>query len=443
MNKNNLSGKFIISGLFTIVFIFIFLVYGFAEIYVLKNGNRIKGKLKKETDTHFIIDAEGLGELSVAKDTVEQILKDEKTIEEEKIKSLQAIALDDFVTRLVDSYHLQSLPKAGPVLAIIPFQTEEPSLVEKKIGFGVAEVITDLLVQKYLKEFQVVERSKFEEVLSEQKMSISGLISENSAIKIGQILNADMLLLGSVSKVGENYSINARLVATETGKILAAESVSPSIREIEKGAKAYIDLPENWGVGYGIRYMGLTPKVWDGNSGNKTPTDNKDIMWKNGSDLRSAYFFVMAIRYFPIKDILIEFQHSPNPISPKTHGIDEYVDGSWYNRQSSGIGCEGNLTVNWVKKFGMFYTYLGGGVFYVVTSKIDMSSLTGGNKFNILPLLVRGAIEWRFRKRVGINLSFDYLPVTKEFTATARDGITYPMYTIDPLMITIFTAFYF
>jgi len=62
-----------------------------------------------------------LGELSVAKDTVEQVLKDEKTIEEEKIKSLQTIALDNFVTRLVRSYQSQPDSKPFPVLAIIPF----------------------------------------------------------------------------------------------------------------------------------------------------------------------------------------------------------------------------------------------------------------------------------------------------------------------------------
>jgi len=445
MSKNNLPGRFIVTGLFTIVFIFIFLVCGFAEVYILKNGTQIKGKLKKETDTHFIIDAEGLGELSLAKDTVEQILKDEKTIEEERIKSLQTIALDDFVARLVKSYQSQPESKPFPVLAIIPFQTEELSLIEKKIGFGVAEVITDLLVQKHLKKFQIVERSKLEEMLSEQKLSMSGVISDNSAIKVGQLINADILLLGSVSRIGNNYSINARLVTTETGKILSAESMSPSSKEIEKEASAYIDLPENWGLCYSVRYMGLTPKVWGPIDSGRT-SGGKPIKWVNGSDFRSAYFFVFGIRYFPIKSILIEFQHSPNPISSNTHGVDEYVDNEWYNRQSAGhFGCEGNLTVNWVKKFGPFYTYLGGGMFYFVGCNIDVSPSSfnsSPNFFGIIPL-VRGAIEWRFRKRTGINLSVDYLPVTKEFTATTRNGITYPMYTIDPLMITIFTAFYF
>ena len=384
-----------------------------------------------------------MGELSVAKDTVEQVLKDEKTIEEEKIKSLQTIALDNFVTRLVRSYQSQPDSKPFPVLAIIPFQAQEPALLEKKIGFGVAEVITDLLVQKHLKEFQIVERSKLEEMLSEQKLSMSGVISDNSAIKVGQLINADILLLGSVSRIGNNYSINARLVTTETGKILSAESMSPSSKEIEKESRAYIDLPENWGVCYSVRYMGLTPKVW-GNFNSGLTSGGKPIMWTNDSDFRSVYFFGFAIRYFPIKDILIEFQLAPNLISPNTHGIVEYVDSSWHNRRGASLFVEFDGAVSWVKKFGKFYTYLGGGALCTYSSIPDVSKQNRCTKESgsIIPL-VRGAIEWRFRKRVGINLSVDYFPVTKEFTAATINGETPPMFTIDPLMIAIFTAFYF
>ncbi len=83
------------------------------------------------------------------------------------------------------------------------------------------KLFTDL-VQKGM---QVVERDQLERVLKEQKLGYSGLINLNSAKKVGELLGAEGMVLGTISDLGNSVSVNARLVDLETGNSLAAAEV--------------------------------------------------------------------------------------------------------------------------------------------------------------------------------------------------------------------------
>lgn len=75
------------------------------------------------------------------------------------------------------------------------------------------------------KGMQVVERDQLERVLKEQKLGYSGLINTRSAKKIGQLLGADGMMLGTINDMGDSITINARLVDMETGKTVSASEV--------------------------------------------------------------------------------------------------------------------------------------------------------------------------------------------------------------------------
>jgi TolB-like protein len=83
------------------------------------------------------------------------------------------------------------------------------------------KLFTDL-VQKGM---QVVERDQLERVLKEQKLGYSGLINLNSAKKVGELLGAEGMVLGTISDLGNSVSVNARLVDLENGNSLAAAEV--------------------------------------------------------------------------------------------------------------------------------------------------------------------------------------------------------------------------
>ena len=60
---------------------------------------------------------------------------------------------------------------------------------------------------------------------------MTGLIDEKSAAKAGNLLGADIIVIGSVSELGNYYNLNVRLIEIETGK-------SDVIGNIEKYLKA-------------------------------------------------------------------------------------------------------------------------------------------------------------------------------------------------------------
>jgi len=82
-----------------------------------------------------------------------------------------------------------------------------------------------LLIAMVKRGTKVVERSQLERVLREQKLNYSGLITLDTAKKVGQLLGANGIILGTASDMGDSISINARLVDLETGIAVTASSV--------------------------------------------------------------------------------------------------------------------------------------------------------------------------------------------------------------------------
>ncbi|PLX68550.1 MAG: hypothetical protein C0603_05195 [Denitrovibrio sp.] len=71
-------------------------------------------------------------------------------------------------------------------------------------------------------QFNVVERSRLGTILTELKLEMSGLTDSSQASKVGKLLNADIILTGSVADMGGYWNANLRLVNTATSVILTA-----------------------------------------------------------------------------------------------------------------------------------------------------------------------------------------------------------------------------
>ncbi len=82
---------------------------------------------------------------------------------------------------------------------------------------------------------QVVERDKLETIMDELKLGYSGLLNTETAKKIGKMTGADAMLLGVISDMGNDISINARTVDMESGEnMAAAETEFPNTPLIAK-----------------------------------------------------------------------------------------------------------------------------------------------------------------------------------------------------------------
>ena len=86
-----------------------------------------------------------------------------------------------------------------------------------------AKALTDRLrLELFLTgKFVVLEREKMDAILKEQKFQLTGCTSDACAVEVGQLLVVEQMVAGSVSKVGQTYSVTARLIDVEKGNLIS------------------------------------------------------------------------------------------------------------------------------------------------------------------------------------------------------------------------------
>jgi len=108
----------------------------------------------------------------------------------------------------------------------------------------VQERLTTALVQN--KKITLIERSLLKKVLGELNLQASGAIDDETAKKLGKMLGADAVVTGTLNDLKETETeINARIVETETGKILAA--ASSAVEKTWKDAAVAQPRPQDFG----------------------------------------------------------------------------------------------------------------------------------------------------------------------------------------------------
>jgi curli biogenesis system outer membrane secretion channel CsgG len=130
----------------------------------------------------------------------------------------------------------------GPKKIIYVFDIKNKSeFDDPQIGRGLAKMLTTALVES--NRFRVVERTPeiIENILQEQKLSLTGVIDSQTAVSVGKLLGAHAVVIGEVSEFGIRKTgvytgltgsrtiktrlvVDARMVDVETGEILAAKS---------------------------------------------------------------------------------------------------------------------------------------------------------------------------------------------------------------------------
>ncbi len=125
--------------------------------------------------------------------------------------------LYDLVSQIVLSLSQNQKSK----IAIIEFSDIQGKV--SNLGRYLAEELTTRL---YLTgKFEIVERQLLNKILQEHQLSLSGMIDENSAVELGKILGVDAIATGSITDLGSNVKVNARLISAKSGKVFSVASV--------------------------------------------------------------------------------------------------------------------------------------------------------------------------------------------------------------------------
>lgn len=109
-------------------------------------------------------------------------------------------------------------------IAIIEFSNLNDEVTQ--LGqFLSEELITQLFIADPGK-FEVVERRQLLKVLNEQELGTSGLLDADAMGTVGKILGVDAIVTGSITDLGNDIKINARLIAIDTAKIFAVATTT-------------------------------------------------------------------------------------------------------------------------------------------------------------------------------------------------------------------------
>lgn len=110
--------------------------------------------------------------------------------------------------------------------AVVDFEESGEGARRRELGKVVAAEVATVLRRDH--GVFLVERGRLREVLDEHRLAMAGIVDASSAVEIGSLLGADLLIFGNVSEVGDQFRINVRAVGTEDAEVVAAAQSSLS-----------------------------------------------------------------------------------------------------------------------------------------------------------------------------------------------------------------------
>ncbi|MHA6298736.1 FlgO family outer membrane protein [Devosia sp. CAU 1758] len=75
-------------------------------------------------------------------------------------------------------------------------------------------------------EIDIVERSQLEAIIAELSIGEGGLLNPATTVRLGNLSGVSALTIGTITVIGNRVRLNARLVATDTGRIFSAAAVT-------------------------------------------------------------------------------------------------------------------------------------------------------------------------------------------------------------------------
>jgi hypothetical protein len=85
----------------------------------------------------------------------------------------------------------------------------------------------------------MVERQDVDKILSEQELGASGLVSADTAAKIGSLTGAQVLVTGRFFTIGTQYMVVAKIISTETSRVYG---VTTTVTDLNNLPQAIQDL---------------------------------------------------------------------------------------------------------------------------------------------------------------------------------------------------------
>lgn len=108
-----------------------------------------------------------------------------------------------------------------PTVAVLPFENRDRRQSENAdAGKSAAELFAIALMESGCAE--LVERAELDKALEELHLSAVGLTDKESQLKLGRLVGAKIIITGSIFRTGDKTFAVAKVIGTETGRVLGA-----------------------------------------------------------------------------------------------------------------------------------------------------------------------------------------------------------------------------
>lgn len=108
-----------------------------------------------------------------------------------------------------------------PTVAVLDFTGFMLGEAGNSVNLGKA--VSAMLVTEFSgrEGMRVIERAQLQELLTEQRLALSGRVEESSAVEVGKLLGAQYVFHGQVASIADNLRIDIRAVDVETSEVVS------------------------------------------------------------------------------------------------------------------------------------------------------------------------------------------------------------------------------
>jgi len=106
-------------------------------------------------------------------------------------------------------------------IAVIEFSNITGSI--SVFGQFIAEKLISKLFET--QRFEIIERGQLNKIIEEYKLGQAGITAPDIAASLGKLLGVKAIITGTITDVTSGFDVNARIIDTQSGKLLSAASV--------------------------------------------------------------------------------------------------------------------------------------------------------------------------------------------------------------------------
>lgn len=127
-----------------------------------------------------------------------------------------------FLTALITLLFVGQLAAQTPIARIAVLDFSAGTGVLQSDVNGLSSIFNNYF--KPPSEYVSVERTRVSRILEEQGIQVAS-ITENQRVKLGEILNVSVIVIGDVNIVFGQYNVDVRAVNVQTGEIIAKDGI--------------------------------------------------------------------------------------------------------------------------------------------------------------------------------------------------------------------------